>query len=57
MKEDGIEQNRVMPGVLDGEKFNLFMMKEPAFFMKMMLTYGNLETRYNQEKVCCYFKT
>ena len=38
MKECKIGENKVMPDKLNNEKFNYFMMKEPAFVMKIMST-------------------
>ena len=55
-KEAKIGHNRVMSGTLDNERFHFFMMKEPAFFMKMIMTYGDLNTNCNQEKTRRYFK-
>ena len=42
MKERTIGENGVMTRKLDGKTYNLFMMKEPKYVMKMISTYGVL---------------
>ena len=39
-----------MTGKLEGKQYRIFMMKEPAFVMKMMATYGDLSTPSGEEK-------
>ena len=56
LKDNTIGKNRVMSGKLNNEKYNFFIMKEPAFIMKTMTTYGNLEEVDNQEITRQYFK-
>ena len=56
MKDDEVGQNRVMSSHLNGERYSFFMMKEPAFVMKMMTSYGDLQAVENQEVTRRYFK-
>ena len=39
---------RRLPGELDGEKFDLFCLKEPDYVMLLMSTYGSLSPMTNQ---------
>ena len=50
MEDKEIGNTGVMQGRLDGTKYFFFLMKEPAFTMKMMSTYGDTCTPPNQEK-------
>lgn len=38
-----------LPGVLEGEKFDIFCLKEPDYVMSLMSTYGSLNTRKEQK--------
>ena len=40
----------VLSGKLDNVDFTIFSMKEPAFNMKMMSTYGDVDVPLNQEE-------
>ena len=51
MKDCELDKNKVMPGKLDRKQYRLYMMKEPAFVMKMMAAYGDLSTPSGQEKL------
>ena len=39
-----------LPGVLDGEKFDLFAMKDEGYVMTIMSTYGSLMVKDNQKE-------
>ena len=46
----------VLSGKLDNVDFTIFSMKEPAFNMKMMSTYGDVDVPPNQEKTGRFYK-
>ena len=39
-----------LPGVLDGEKFDLFCMKDNGYVMTLMSTYGSLQVKNSQRE-------
>ena len=47
-KEVGVTCRR--PGVIDGEAFDLFCLKEPDYCMLMMSTYGSLNKKADQKE-------
>ena len=56
MADKEVGEVGVWQGVLDGVTFFYFMMKEPAFVMKLMSTYGDTATPPKQEKTRRYYK-
>ena len=47
-EDEVVGVSKRLPGVLDGEKFDIFCLKEPDYVMSLMSTYGSLNTREEQ---------
>ena len=56
MENKNVGENAMLSGKLDDVPVFLFNMKEPAFNMKIMSTYGDLTQADNQEQTRRYFK-
>ena len=50
MKEKQIGDVDCLIGTLENERYNLFVMKEPDYDMKLMATYGSLTYHENEKK-------
>ena len=57
MADKEIGETGVWQGMMDGLKYFYFMLKEPAWVMKMMCTYGDTCTPEDQEETRRYYKT
>ena len=51
MANQPVGSTDALRGVLDGEPYNIFVMKEPDYSMKLMATYGGLTTLPNEPDV------
>lgn len=49
-EEKAVGTTERLPGMLDGEKFDLFAMKDGGYVMTLMSTYGSLQVRDNQKE-------
>ena len=56
MADKEIGETGVWQGMMDGVKYFYFMLKEPAWVMKMMCTYGDTCAPEAQEKTRRYYK-
>ena len=56
MKQKKVGEIDIMTGKLSNESFYIFNMKEPAFNMKIMSTYGDKVVPENQENTRRFFK-
>ena len=50
MKEKAVGEVDCLKGMLDGEPYNIFAMKEPNYSMKLMSTYGTLTVENGAKK-------
>ena len=49
MKDKKVGECDSLKGVLDGQNYDIFCLKEPDYVMKVMSTYGGLVVKAGQE--------
>ena len=45
-----VGDSQILPGEINGVKFDLFCLKEPDYVMTLMFTYGSLHTHQNKKE-------